>query len=400
MPLTQAEEQLRRGIAARKGSLLEDLARHVALPTGHGNTGSLDQTRTLLTDRLKKLGAKLEFAPGVPKEPWLYESGHASAVPPTAISRRTKPGLRSVLLCGHLDTVHDPKSDFRALAIASDGRTATGPGCVDMKGGLVIAVAALEALDEAGLAASWGFVMNSDEETGSFHSAAAIESEAKNNYAAGLVLEPAMPDGGLVIERPGSGQFMIETRGKAAHVGRDFTKGVSAVNILADCIRTTAAMPDPANGIILNIGPLEGGVAANVVPDRARAWGNVRFPNREAGEHLGQRLGALATAPDAMPAIQINRSFNRPAKPLTQATEQLALKARAAAEDLGQKLPFGKTGGVCDGNNMQSAGLPTIDTLGVRGGGLHTPQEWIELDSVVERCQLLSILILRICEGR
>jgi glutamate carboxypeptidase len=400
MPLTQAEEQLRRSIAARKAPLLEDLARHVALPTGHGNTQALDQTRALLTDRLEKLGASVQLVPGVPKDPWLYESGHQSAVPPTAVSRRTKPGATSVLLCGHLDTVHDPKSDFRALSIASDGKTATGPGCVDMKGGLVIAVTALEALEEAGLNASWGFVMNSDEETGSFHSAAAIESEAKNNYTAGLVLEPAMPDGGLVIERPGSGQFMIETRGKAAHVGRDFTKGVSAVNALADCIAAAAAMPDPANGIILNIGPLEGGVAANVVPDRARAWGNVRFPNREAGERLGQRLGALATVPDALPATQVLRSFNRPAKPLTPATEQLALKARAAAEDLGQKLPFGKTGGVCDGNNMQSVGLPTIDTLGVRGGGLHTPQEWIELDSLVERCQLLAILILRLCEGR
>src|SRR5262247_1748329 len=111
MPLTQSEEQLRRTIAARKSVLLEDLTRHVALPTGHGNTEALDQTRALLTDRLRKLGAKLELIPGIPKDPWLYESGHQSAVPPTATSRRTKPGIESVLLCGHLDTVHDPKSD-------------------------------------------------------------------------------------------------------------------------------------------------------------------------------------------------------------------------------------------------------------------------------------------------
>jgi glutamate carboxypeptidase len=94
------------------------------------------------------------------------------------------------------------------------------------------------------------------------------------------------------------------------------------------------------------------------------------------------------------------RAFNRPAKPMTKETETLALKARMVAEDLGQNLPFGKTGGVCDGNNLQAGGLPTIDTLGVRGGGLHTPQEWIELPSLVERCELLAILILRLCEGR
>src|SRR6185503_8684765 len=153
------------------------LARHVALPTGHGNTQALDETRGLLTGRLKKLGASVQLVPGVPKEPWLYESGHESAVPPTAIARRTKPGAKGVRFCGHLDTVHDTKSDFRTLSLAADKTTATGPGCVDMKGGLLIAIAALEALDEAGLTTSWGFIMNSDEETGSLHSAAAIESE-------------------------------------------------------------------------------------------------------------------------------------------------------------------------------------------------------------------------------
>jgi glutamate carboxypeptidase len=133
-----------------------------------------------------------------------------------------------------------------------------------------------------------------------------------------------------------------------------------------------------------------------VVPDRARAWGNVRFTNAEVGEDLGRALQAMATPDGDLPRIEVRRSFNRPAKPLTPATEALALRARGVAEDLGQKLPFGRTGGVCDGNNLQAAGLPTIDTLGVRGGGLHTPQEWIELASLVERCQLLAVLIMRL----
>jgi glutamate carboxypeptidase len=94
--------------------------------------------------------------------------------------------------------------------------------------------------------------------------------------------------------------------------------------------------------------------------------------------------------------VEVRTSFNRPAKPATPETMKLAELARAAAEDLGQTLPFGKTGGVCDGNILQDAGLPTIDTLGVRGGGLHTPQEWIELASLVERCQLLAVLIARL----
>jgi glutamate carboxypeptidase len=399
MPLTLEEQRLRRSIAARRDELIEDLRRHVALPTGLGNAAALDESRTLLTDRLTKLGATISYVPGSPKAPWLYESTKPGPIPPTAICRRTRQSIAKVLLCGHLDTVHDPKSSFRELSIASGGKTATGPGCVDMKGGLVIALAALEALEEEGFQVSWGFILNSDEETGSYHSDAAIRAEAKD-YDAGLVLEPAMADGGLVIERPGSGQFMIECRGRAAHVGRDFASGVSAVNTLASCIQSVAKLPDASRGLIANIGPLEGGAAANVVPERARAWGNVRYPTEALGQELSKKLDALATSQEAIPGVQVHHSFNRPAKPLTPATETLALRARAVAEALGQKLPFGKTGGVCDGNNMQAVGLPTIDTLGVRGGGLHTPQEWIEIPSLVERCQLLAILILRICEGR
>src|SRR5262249_31187264 len=105
---------------------------------------------------------------------------------------------------------------------------------------------------------------------------------------------------------------------------------------------------------------------------------------------------ALNTPPDVMPGVRVATSFNRPAKPLTPATRSLAEFAQAVAADLGQPLPFGTTGGVCDGNNLQSAGLPTIDTLGVRGGGLHTVQEWIDLPSLVDRCQLLAVLMRRL----
>ncbi len=239
--------------------------------------------------------------------------------------------------------------------------------------------------------------MNSDEETGSFHSAQAIRDESAK-HDLGLALEPALAGGELAVERVGSGQFMIECRGRAAHVGRSFTEGVSAVTALAERIVAVSAMPEPERGRILSIGPIEGGVATNAVPDRARAWGNARFPTPEAADEIGAMLTQLQTPPDAMPRATVRTIFNRPAKPLTPETERLALCARAAAEDLGQSLPFASTGGVCDGNIMQAAGLPTIDTLGVRGGGLHTPDEWIELPSLVQRCQLLALLIARLCE--
>jgi glutamate carboxypeptidase len=393
--LNALETRVCEAIEARREALLEDLRLEVETPTGGFNMPAIDRTRARFVGRLEALGATTEMVPGDPKPDWLPGANAERPVPPVAICRRKREGLRPVLIAGHLDTVHDPAGPFCSLTIAPDGKTATGPGCVDMKGGLVIALAALEALEEVGAPASWGFLMNADEETGSFHSARAIAEESAG-YACGLALEPAMAGGELAIERSGSGQFMIECRGRAAHVGRSFTEGVSAVTALGERIVRVAEMPDPERGRILSIGPIEGGVATNAVPDRARAWGNARYPTPEAADEIETMLRTLETPADAMPSVRVHTCFNRPAKPLIPATERLALAARGVAEALGQRLPFASTGGVCDGNIMQAAGLPTIDTLGVRGGGLHTPDEWIDLSSLVERCQLLGVLIARL----
>ncbi len=399
--LSEREQTLCRLIAQSERAMLDDVRLHVGLPTGCNNRAALDESRERLTSRLEKLGAKTETVPGDPRPDWLYGVTPDGHVPPTAVCRgghRAQGTGHRVLIAGHLDTVHDPNGLFRELSISPDGGTATGPGCVDMKGGLVVMVAALEALEEAGIAVEWTALFNSDEETGSYCSERAIRAAAREADI-GLAVEPAMPDGGLAVERLGSGQFMIECRGRAAHVGRDFERGVSAVTALAERLVRVARLSEPSRGMIASIGPLEGGRATNVVPDLARAWGNVRFPSKPIADELGAKLDALATPENAMPRVIIRKSFIRAAKPLTPGTQRLAELARAAAESLGQKLPFGKTGGVCDGNILQDEGLPTIDTLGVRGGGLHTPQEWIELPSLVERCQLLAVLMARLGAG-
>src|SRR5262249_51069412 len=162
----------------------------------------------------------------------------------------------------------------------------------------------------------------------------------------GLALEPATPDGGLVVERAGSGQFLIETTGRAAHVGRDFTSGISAVTALAQMIVRAQTLSDPARSIIVNIGPIQGGTATNVVPDHAKAWGNVRFPTPQDAAELSNRLNDLAMEVSgrsgSLPNVKVQTSFIRAAKPLTLQTQKLADAARRAAEDLGQRLPFSK----------------------------------------------------------
>ncbi|MBM90317.1 MAG: hypothetical protein CMJ35_01725 [Phycisphaerae bacterium] len=397
--LTEIEQRVANEIEQRAHDLLEDLRLHVSIPTGGNNQSAIEETRERFGLRLKELGCTTHMIPGDPKPEWLLGGQQSDYTPPTAVCERLNGATQNrVMIAGHLDTVHDPNGDFLDLSIAPGGKTAIGPGCVDMKGGLVIAVAALEALESCGVAANWTFTLNADEETGTYHSEQALRDQAKL-HDFGIALEPALPGGELAIERVGSGQFMIETMGKSAHVGRAFTEGVSAVVELARCITESAKFPEPERGKILNIGPVRGGVATNAVPDSAAAWGNVRFADQSIADELTMQLQALQTPEDAMPRVVVRHSFNRPAKPLIPETEQLALRARGVAEALGQKLPFKSTGGVCDGNILQNAGLPTIDTLGVRGGGLHTKDEWIELPSLVERCQLLAILIARLSAG-
>jgi glutamate carboxypeptidase len=400
MPLSGLEQQLNATIASWHAKLQDDLRLHVGIPTGLDHREGLDRTRDIFTSRLRALGAEVSFTAAAQRPDWLYRGDGPVATdgPPTALCTRThgRAGTR-ILLSGHLDTVHDPSptAAFRELSINHAAKTATGPGCVDMKGGLVIAVAALEALEELGIHTAWSFIFNSDEETGSYWSEPALRAAAAS-HDVGLVFEPALPDGSLVISRPGSGQFMVEARGKSAHVGRDFASGVSAVNALAKTMVTMSGFADPSQGRILNIGPMHGGIATNVVPDHARAWGNVRYKDEPTARVLEEMVKTCETTGDGVPSIKVMTSFNRPAKPPTDGVMKLANAARQAAEDLGQSMPFGSTGGVCDGNILQDAGLPVIDTLGVRGGGLHTPTEWIDLTSLVERTQLVAVLMARL----
>jgi len=399
MPLDGDETRLCDLIAARRDDLLAQLARDVAVPTGWGYTRGLDEFRERFADRLTALGARIDRVQGVPRPAWLDPPGtpRATEPPPTLVARRPgAPGAPGVLIVGHLDTVHDPTGSFQELAVSADGRTAVGPGVVDMKGGLVIAINALEVLAEAATDVGWTFMLTSDEETGSFHSDAALTAEAAR-HDVGIVLEPALPGGALALQRSGSGQFMIEVHGRSAHVGREFTRGVSAVVALAEVIGKLSALAVPDEGVVVNVGPLEGGRVTNTVPDHAACWGNVRYPDDARGARLADAIDALGTGNvDALPRVVVRRRWNRPAKPATDPVRRLADRVRSITEDLGGTLSFSSTGGVCDGNILQAAGLPTLDTLGVCGGNLHRTDEYIDVESLVQRCCLLAVLLWRL----
>lgn len=414
--LDEFERRVADAVEARAASMHEALANLVAMPTGLGHAAGLEAARAWFTDRLASLGAAVELVPGATRPSWLDvvlspDSGTPEAPttiptpPPTLVARRPvgdgRQAVRS-LLCGHLDTVHDPTGDFLALSEPRDG-VAWGPGAMDMKGGLVVALTALEVLEALGRAVDWTMVLVSDEETGTWHAHRTLV-ETVPGHDVGLVFEPAPASGGLVVERMGSGSFMVEARGRSAHVGRAFEEGRSAVVALSRAIVEISGLADPAAGRIVNIGPVHGGAAANAVPHHARCWGNVRYADDEARRGLERDLrevidglnAEFAAAAEDPTVLRLETGFLRGAKPRTSSTMELARRVRAVSEDLGRDLPFVSTGGACDGNDMQAAGLPTIDTLGVRGGGMHRPDEHVELASLVERATLLAVLLHRL----
>ncbi len=412
------ERRLIAEIGELDSSLREDLAEVVALPTGHDHREGLDRCRDWFRSRLERIGATIDLVPGRPRPEWLEirtqpaddpraesREGDPTDVPPTLVaSSSAGDGVDAVrfLLCGHLDTVHDPHGSFQAMTALEDDR-ATGPGVMDMKGGLVVAIHALEALHRAGRSLDWSTVLVSDEETGTFFGEEALV-EAARGHDVGLVFEPALADGSLVVERMGSGTFMLEATGRAAHVGRAFQEGRSAVVALSRAIVEVSGLADPDAGRIVNIGPVHGGGVTNAVPHHARCWGNARYRDAETQAALEADIHRvvealdreLAAEIDDPPRVRVRTAFLRPAKPETMEVVELAKRARAVSEGLGHPMPFASTGGACDGNILQAAGVPTIDTLGVRGGGMHRPDEFIELPSLVERTRLLAVLMHRL----
>lgn len=401
--LSDREKSVCDRLTARANVLLDELADHVSIPTGGDHQPGLDAYRAALRARFEAIGATVELVPGRPRPAWLRQPNQPpfdnDNLPPILIARRASSTRGpQVLFAGHLDTVHPPDGDFQVLTKMADGRNVTGPGAVDMKGGILITVAALEALHAEGNEVNWTFILTSDEETGSFQSEAVLREEAAK-HDVGLVMEPALADGSLAIERMGSGQFKIEVFGRSAHVGREFERGISAVVKLGEVLTSLGLMADAKRGLIVNVGPLKGGSATNVVPDYAAVWGNVRYRDEAGGEELGAMIDALATEGESLPRVVVHRHWNRPAKPINDAVRALAERAQRTATDLGQQLPFASTGGVCDGNILQSAGLPCIDTLGVRGGNLHRTDEFVEIASLVERAQLMAVLVMRLANG-
>jgi glutamate carboxypeptidase len=369
-----------------------------AINSGSRNLDGLAQMAACLADDFAALPGELRLVEAAPVE----EVTALGAVRQIEHGRNlhlvVRPEARvQLLFTGHMDTVFGADHPFQETRWIEHG-VLGGPGVADMKGGIAVMLAALKAVEASGAAAHLGYeiVINSDEEVGSPGSAALIAQAAQGKKAA-LTYEPAaLPDGTLAGARPGSGNFAFVVRGRSAHAGRNPEDGRNALVAAAEL----ALRLERAKGPRLSINParIDGGGPNNVVPDLAILHVNLRpaTPEHEARARSLIESSVAMVAAEHDVDIHSHGGFGRAPKPMTPDAEQLFGLVKQAGADLGQRIGWQPTGGVCDGNNIAACGVPVVDTMGVRGGKIHSMEEYLIVESLKERAALSALAILRL----
>ncbi|WP_083503924.1 MULTISPECIES: hydrolase [Legionella] len=319
-----------------------------------------------------------------------------------ALFIRKRPHLkRRVLLCGHMDTVYTAENPFQKLTYINDN-CINGPGVTDMKGGLIVMLHALSAFeqDECAAKLGWDVLINADEEIGSPASSILFD-ELAAYYQAALVYEPAMtPDGTLAKNRKGSGKLTLIATGKAAHAGRAFSEGRNAICYLAEAVCAVHDLNGKREGVTINVGIIAGGEALNVVPDKAVAQLDIRISLPEDEFWVRTELDKIISQLKRQGySLSVHGVFGRPVKRVCSGTERLFHRIQHLGQELGLTIDWKDSGGCCDGNNLAQYGLPVLDTLGVRGGNIHSAEEYILLDSLSERAALSTLLLLDLAQG-
>jgi glutamate carboxypeptidase len=296
-----------------------------------------------------------------------------------------------VLVLGHFDTVW-PIGTIERMPPRRDGDRLYGPGVFDMKAGIALALAAIDALAATRTARpALTLLWTTDEEIGSGTSRETIEAEAARSRAV-LVLEPALPGGGLKTARKGCGEYELTVHGVAAHAGLDPGKGASAIHELASQIADIERLQDLARGISVNVGIVAGGTRPNVVAEQARATIDARAPTRAGAEQLDAALRALQPRRPGT-RLTIEGGFERPPMERGPAVVELFSRASAVASSLGRELSEGSAGGGSDGNFTAALGVPTLDGLGAVGDGAHAAHEHVEVSALPWRAALLAGLL-------
>ncbi len=382
MPAVTSQSISMRGLLAGargKQSTLLDLARKlVSAESPSDDKAAVDACVNLAAEHAKALGGRVK----------LHRQRGFGNVLEARFGKKSKAGRQ--LLLGHLDTVW-PLGTLKSMPCRlSEGRL-WGPGTLDMKAGVAMALTAVEMLNEAGmLQREIVLLLNSDEEVGSPVSRPITERLAAE-CAAVYVLEPAQ---GLAYKtaRKGTGDWRIEIQGVAAHAGVDFEKGASAIRELARIVETVSGWTDLKRGLTVSVGVVGGGSKTNVIPAASWAEVDVRIARKADGPRMERKFAALK-AVDKRCSLVVTGGINRPPMERTRGTERLYRKASLLAAELGFTLGEAATGGASDGNFTSALGIPTLDGMGAVGDGAHAKHESVLIEHLAPRTALLAAML-------
>jgi len=382
--------------------MLDQVMAWSAVNSGSRNLEGLDQVARLLAEDFSALPGLLDLEDPTPVEAMAADGALSPVAHGANLHLKVRPEAPvQLLFTGHMDTVFGADHPFQNVFWREPDRVLGGPGVADMKGGLAVMLAALRAVETTTLADRIGYevLINSDEEVGSPGSAALIAQAARGKLAA-LTYEPsALPDGTLAGARPGSGNFSLSIEGRSAHAGRNPEEGRNALLAAADlALRLAEAKGE---GLKVNPARIDGGGPNNVVPDKAVLRVNLRPSTPEDQAHAQAMIDEVVriVAAEHDVRIHVHGGFGRPPKPIDPAAARLFDLVRRCGADLGQGIGWRDTGGVCDGNNIAACGVPVVDTMGARGGAIHSEEEYLIVDSLAERARLSALTILRLAGG-
>ena len=346
---------------------------------------AVDRLGTMVVEEARKLGAQVEIIPNKETGDHILANFALSGAA-GEVEVHNKPIL---VLC-HMDTVF-PLGTINKTPFHEANRKIFGPGTLDMKAGIVIALAAIEEAQTSGLDRPVTLMCTSDEETGSLTSREHIERLAKGSELV-LVLEGGLVDGSLKTWRNGVGKFWVTAKGRAAHAGGDHAKGRNAIEEMAHQVIAIQKLTDYSKQTTLNVGVIHGGSVPNVVPEEAVIQVDVRVMQPGEWERLETEMRKLKPVLDGT-SLEITGRLNRPPMPFDERMKATFEKARTIAAQIGMELTAGGTGGASDANFVALLGIPVLDGLGAIGEGYHSEREYIFADSLTERTKLLAALL-------
>lgn len=370
--------------------------------SGTDNLNGLSTILSMLKDAFSETGGVIEEVSLTPKKT-LTSKGTILEKPlgkALKITMRPESEIQ-VLLGGHMDIAYSKESKL-APCYKKKGGIYVGRGTVDMKGGLLVMLYSLLALEKSPFAkrVGWQVLITPDEEIGSPGSRPLWIDLAKGKNLA-LIFEPSFPDGKLVSARKGSVNYSLAVQGKAAHAGREFHLGANAITSIARFALAAEGLNDIGDELHVNIGYIKGGGPVNSVPDRAFLRLNIR-------SNIPKEMKTAQTKLKEISEIENNRKdiktllfqdSNRPPKLFDKRTRSVFELLKLSAKHLKVHLDWKPSGGVCDGNIIANQGVVTIDTLGAIGGNLHTEKEYVKLNSITQRAKLTARFLMQIAAG-